>query len=171
MKKLLGYIYFYAVYYFLILCGYKLHKVRAWPVLEDGLIRAYIQVGDGKGRVVDLKKKDWLVFFRNWKGGIRRQFILRFRKGYARKQLLLRKGNCERCGLCCCEKKCPFLIKEDGTWDCILHPYKPLNCMHYPVDQKDVEKYACKGFRFMGFGSNALIHRGKPRPKAAACLV
>jgi len=148
MKKILGYIYFYAVYYFLILCGFKLHKVKAWPVLDEGLIRAYIQVGDESGRVIDVKKKDWLGFTGNLKHAFRRRFLIAFRKGYVQRQLLARKGECKRCGLCCYNRKCCFLIRDDDHWDCILHPYKPLNCVHYPVDQKDVDEYGCKGFHF-----------------------
>lgn len=153
MKSILSNIFFYPTYVSLILFGFLLNKVKARPVTEGfNVLRGYIEVSDGRGRAAHLNWKDFLVLRTNLKGRLRRYFTIRFRKGYIKSQVQKRKGECKRCGLCCCERMCPFVIENKGKWDCLLHPHKPLNCTVYPINQKDVKEYGCRGFTFESAG-------------------
>ena len=153
IRSILENVIFYPAYVSLILFGYLLNKVKARFVTDGGnILRGYMEVSDGQGRVVHLSWKDFLVLRTNWRGRLRRYFTIGFRKGYVEEQAQKRKGECKRCGLCCCERMCPFVIENKGRWDCLLHPHKPLNCTIFPINQKDVREYGCRGFTFEGQG-------------------
>ncbi|MFH1875197.1 MAG: hypothetical protein ABH859_08485 [Pseudomonadota bacterium] len=149
MRTLIDHIIFYPAYVSLILFGFFVHKRQARPVTACGPNQqSYIRVADEKGRAVYLGWRDLPVLRTNWRGRLRRYFTIRFRKAYIEKQLAKRKGECQMCGRCCCVRKCPFIIQEGQSWQCILHPAKPANCRIYPINQKDVVEYNCPGFSF-----------------------
>lgn len=150
MKAVFNRILFYPTYLTLILSGFLVNKRKVRPVTsrERGM-PSYIEVSDIVGRRVTLTWKHILVLKKKLPGRLRRLINIKFRKGYVERQLALRKGACQMCGNCCCERSCPFLVQSSGRLECILHPSsKPANCSVYPIDKKDVEEYGCKGFWF-----------------------
>ncbi len=149
MRTVIDHIVFYPAYLSLILFGFFVNKRKAKPVTACGPKRkSYIQVADEHGRAVYLRWRHLLVLRTSWRGRLRRFIISNFAKKYVKKQLAKRTGECQLCGRCCCQRKCPFIFQDENTWKCILHPAKPANCHIYPVNQKDIEEYNCPGFSF-----------------------
>jgi len=78
------------------------------------------------------------------RGVIRRFFLNVFRPGYVRESLAQRKGECERCGVCChlVDNKCGALhLHKDGQSTCRLYSvYRLPNCRHFPIDPRDLEE-------------------------------
>jgi hypothetical protein len=63
-----------------------------------------------------------------------------FQPGYIRRQAALRKGDCNRCGLCCqLVFKCPSLRFENGLASCARYQNRPANCSHFPIDEADLD--------------------------------
>ncbi|PIU56419.1 MAG: hypothetical protein COS89_06030 [Deltaproteobacteria bacterium CG07_land_8_20_14_0_80_38_7] len=159
MKTIIDHIVFYPTYFSLILLGFFVHKRKARPVTVKGPKNSsYMEISDHYGRVVRLNWKHLMVLKTQWKGRIRRYLNVTFRKSYVEKQMKKRVGECKMCGRCCCERKCPFIIKENNTWKCILHPTKPSNCLVYPIDQKDILEYSCPGFSFLTNTKQERLH-------------
>ncbi|MCX7765863.1 MAG: hypothetical protein N2246_04050 [Candidatus Sumerlaeia bacterium] len=75
-------------------------------------------------------------------GKLRRLYYSKFSQDYIKQQLVNRRGECKRCGICCrFVFKCPFLRQDvDGIWKCIIHRWRPSVCVHYPVDQRDLDE-------------------------------
>lgn len=74
-------------------------------------------------------------------GSWRRNLILVFRPGYAKRSIAKRKGACRMCGTCCrIVFKCPHLTKDNK---CLKHGTgkKPLECENAPVTQRDVDDF------------------------------
>jgi len=114
---------------------------------------AYIEVSNGNGHLIQLRLEYFLNMPGKLSGKVRRRLDGRLRKGYVKKRTLMRIGACQRCGQCCRDLKCPFIVEKNGVHDCFLHPYWPLNCKTYPITQKDIEDYDCPGFSFEPDGS------------------
>jgi len=72
-------------------------------------------------------------------GKFRRLYLVNFRKGYVRKQLKRRKGECHQCGLCCTFLfTCPFLNRL-GL--CLIYGRcRPNVCKAFPIDQRDINE-------------------------------
>lgn len=73
-------------------------------------------------------------------GKIRRFYLGQFRPGYVKSKLIMRRGECLRCGTCC---KLLYLCPEleelpDGTTLCSMHENRPINCRIFPIDQRDL---------------------------------
>lgn len=79
---------------------------------------------------------------RQAQGKLRRFVSANFRKQEAIEALLLRRGDCNRCGACCeLLFKCPFLKKqEDGTSLCGIYEDRPNQCRLFPITKRDVEE-------------------------------
>lgn len=76
------------------------------------------------------------------RGVVRRFFLNLFCKGYIRRSVAARKGECRRCGVCChlVANKCPSLrILQQGNTRCVLyHLYRMPNCVTFPIDARDI---------------------------------
>ena len=72
-------------------------------------------------------------------GKVRRFLLVHFRKDYVQKQLLLRKGECKQCGMCCnLLYTCPMLNKHG---QCLIYgKCRPMVCKIFPIDQKDIDE-------------------------------
>jgi hypothetical protein len=86
-------------------------------------------------------------------GKIRRFYIVHFRKDYLHAQLRMRKGRCNRCGLCCSLAfTCPMLTLEGRC--CIYNLGRWKACEAFPIDRRDIEDVFISGgecgFRFDG---------------------
>jgi hypothetical protein len=59
-------------------------------------------------------------------------------------------GHCVQCGNCCMDRRCVFLETADEvTYQCgIYHsPFRKLsNCGSFPLNQWDIERYACPSY-------------------------
>lgn len=82
---------------------------------------------------------------------IRRFYLGTFRPEYVRRSIeTQRKGECQRCGLCCeLIYKCPFLGKDANnlSYCRVYGDLRPASCRIYPFDAIDSEVPEC-GFRF-----------------------
>lgn len=59
---------------------------------------------------------------------------------YVERSLAMRRGDCNRCGLCCqLVVKCVFLRYEDGLAACGCYEKRPPNCSKFPVNQADID--------------------------------
>ena len=78
------------------------------------------------------------------RGVVRRFFLNVFRPGYVRESLAQRKGECERCGVCChlVANKCGALhLHKDGQSTCRLYSvYRLPNCRNFPIDPRDLKE-------------------------------
>ena len=74
------------------------------------------------------------------KGKIRRFIYGHFRKKTVKALHNERKGECARCGACCkLLFVCPFLaFHEDGSTSCKIHTKRPVNCVIFPLDKRDI---------------------------------
>ena len=148
-KKFLDIILYYPINTFLKLGGYNSSKWKirlATEKLSDYLY-GHVELSDGD-KVEQFGWKDLLTLKRHWKGRLKRYFMFWFRKGYVEKQMHKRKGECSRCGYCCNQLECRFAIKKGDRWECSIHPYWPVSCAVYPINEKDVIEYNCPGFSF-----------------------
>jgi hypothetical protein len=82
-----------------------------------------------------------LARVRNLVGAPRRQALTWLRPKYVEQQLAMRKGDCNRCGLCCqLVFKCQFLRHDDeGLAYCGVYKVRPSNCRVFPIDQRDID--------------------------------
>lgn len=63
-----------------------------------------------------------------------------FRNEYVERQLAKRRGDCNRCGLCCqLVFKCQHLRYEDGLAACGRYESRPPNCRNFPITQSDLD--------------------------------
>ncbi len=77
-------------------------------------------------------------------GKLRRVYLVHFRKGYVKRQLKLRKGQCRQCAQCCSLAfTCPMLTRRKlcrtyrkGRWKV---------CKLFPIDQRDIDDVAISG--------------------------
>ena len=79
---------------------------------------------------------------RQAQGKLRRFMSANFRKQEVVESLLLRRGECNRCGACCeILFKCPFLKKHaDGTTTCGIYEDRPNQCRLFPIEKRDLEE-------------------------------
>lgn len=72
-------------------------------------------------------------------GKVRRQYLVKFRKKYVKRQMSQRKGGCLRCGTCCnLLITCPMLLKKGS---CIVYGLcRPQTCKVFPIDQRDINE-------------------------------
>ena len=59
-------------------------------------------------------------------------------------------GTCIKCGNCCLDKRCVFLEQtSDEEFQCGIY-HSPLrrfsNCNSFPLDARDIERYACPSY-------------------------
>ena len=77
------------------------------------------------------------------RGVLRRFFLITFHKKYVARRLSERKGECQRCGVCChlVANTCPGLYFKDNEEysSCYFYTlYRPPNCCHFPIDERDI---------------------------------
>lgn len=79
------------------------------------------------------------------RGKLRRIWLAHFKKGYVRRQLSARQGDCRQCGVCCnLLFSCPMLTKQAL---CLVYgTYRAQVCKLFPIDQRDIyEVELCGG--------------------------
>lgn len=63
-----------------------------------------------------------------------------FSPEYIERQRAKRRGDCNRCGLCCqLVFKCPHLRYENGLASCGRYENRPPNCVNFPISPADLE--------------------------------
>ena len=73
------------------------------------------------------------------RGKIRRIWLAHFRKGYVRRQVSARQGDCRQCGVCCnLLFSCPMLTKD--TLCLVYNTYRAQVCKTFPIDQRDISE-------------------------------
>lgn len=76
-----------------------------------------------------------------FKGKIRRIYLILLRKKYVNDQLNIRKGECIRCGACCkFIFECPFLKNHRSLPECKIHNKRPPSCKFFPIDDRDINE-------------------------------
>ena len=95
------------------------------------------------GYTQEVKKSRFIIHLT---GKTRRFYLVHFRKGYVKRQLKLRRGQCRQCARCCnLIFKCPLLSKE-GL--CLSYDkYRWAVCKVFPIDQRDIDDIAVCGGR------------------------
>jgi len=84
-------------------------------------------------------------------GKLRRFYLVYFRRGYVKRQLALRKGECHQCTRCCSFVfVCPMLTRRGLCR--IYNKFRLEMCKSFPIDQRDIDEVArfgatC-GYRF-----------------------
>jgi hypothetical protein len=74
-----------------------------------------------------------------WWGKARRLYLGLFRRGYIRRQIEERQGECRRCGACCqLGMSCAFLKNHQPITECRIHTARPMNCRIFPIDERDL---------------------------------
>lgn len=74
-----------------------------------------------------------------WWGKVRRFYLGLFRRGYVRRQIENRQGQCRRCGVCCLlGMPCAFLKNHQPITECRIHTARPMNCRIFPIDERDL---------------------------------
>lgn len=101
-------------------------------------------------------------------GKIRRVWLRRFRRGYVKKQMALRQGECIRCGACCnLGMKCWFLNCKGDITRCTIHNNRPRNCSAFPIDERDladrnaIDSASKCGYSFMNEKESKKAHNNK----------
>ncbi|HHT9121089.1 MAG TPA: hypothetical protein ACFYD3_11175 [Candidatus Hypogeohydataceae bacterium YC41] len=70
-------------------------------------------------------------------GKLRRFYLVHYRGDYVQRQLLLRKGECRRCGSCCrIMFRCPHLKGEN---QCDIYTCRYKQCIAFPIDNRDLK--------------------------------
>lgn len=79
-------------------------------------------------------------------GKLRRFFLVHFRKGHVYRQMQLREGSCNQCGICCSLLfTCPMLTRQGR---CLTYgSCRPQACKVFPIDQRDLEEVKVCGSR------------------------
>ena len=77
-------------------------------------------------------------------GKIRRFWLVHFRKEYVQSQIHLRRGACQRCGMCCSLFfACPRLTKQGR---CFVYDFcRPKACKAFPINQRDIDDVTLSG--------------------------
>ena len=100
--------------------------------------RLYITAG---GCVGSLRHS---VFMMHMNGKVRRFWAVNFRRGYVRRQMARRKGDCHQCGTCCkLGYTCPVLHHNRQCM--IYHGYRPTSCCEFPLDERDIRDVRAAG--------------------------
>jgi hypothetical protein len=77
-------------------------------------------------------------------GKFRRIYLVYFRKGYVKRQLAFRKGECHQCARCCSFVfACPMLTQKR-----LCRTYNKFRlgmCKSFPIDQRDIDEVAHYG--------------------------
>ncbi|MBI3272777.1 MAG: hypothetical protein HYZ53_27570 [Planctomycetes bacterium] len=81
--------------------------------------------------VLDRLKMGW--------GKLRRQYLIRFRKGYVEQSLSQRFGECLRCGACCKLMFDCFFCTRGLPTGCKIYSVRPMACRFFPIDERDLE--------------------------------
>jgi hypothetical protein len=77
-------------------------------------------------------------------GKLRRFYLVYFRKGYVKRQLTLRKGECHQCARCCSFVfVCPMLTRRRLCR--IYNKFRLEMCKSFPIDQRDIDEVALCG--------------------------
>ncbi len=72
-------------------------------------------------------------------GKFRRIYLVYFRKGYVKRQLALRKGECHQCARCCSFVfVCPMLTRQRLCR--IYNKFRLEMCKSFPIDQRDIDE-------------------------------
>lgn len=72
-------------------------------------------------------------------GKIRRFYKSTFRHREARRSIVLRRGECNRCGRCCkILFRCPFLREESETYSCRIYGHHFTACKLFPIEPADL---------------------------------
>ncbi len=86
------------------------------------------------------KARRFLARVSNLWGTPRRFFLTKLRPDYVERSLAMRRGECNRCGLCCqLVVKCVFLRYENGLASCACYGKHPPNCSKFPINQSDID--------------------------------
>ncbi len=85
------------------------------------------------------------LFSRQMRGRLRRFWAGNFRRGYVRRQLARRRGECAQCGVCCTlGLTCPAL-KKPGFCSIYATGCRPKNCEVFPLDERDLADVKLSG--------------------------
>jgi hypothetical protein len=72
-------------------------------------------------------------------GKVRRLYLGVFRRGYVRRSVERRHGDCARCGACCAlGYRCLSLCDGEAGAECRVHRLRPMNCRLFPIDERDL---------------------------------
>jgi len=151
LKTIISKILYYPGYAMLIIYGFPLNrkKFEIRKVIDKRRFPYYfLEVSNGNDHFLELRWEYFRDMHKKLFGKVRRHLDSRLRKGHLKKRTLMRKGACQRCGQCCRDLKCPFIVENNGKHGCFLYPCWPLNCKTYPITRKDIEDYDCPGFSF-----------------------
>jgi hypothetical protein len=78
--------------------------------------------------------------FRLGLGKLRRTYLHTLHRGYIRRNLARRTGECARCGACCkLMFTCPYLDTSGQKSACTRHHMRWWNCKIFPVDERDLK--------------------------------
>ncbi len=81
-----------------------------------------------------------LALVENLLGTPRRFFLTHFRSAAVERSLAQRRGECNRCGVCCqLVVKCVYLRWENGLAACANYGNHPPNCSRFPLNQADLD--------------------------------
>ncbi len=77
------------------------------------------------------------ILTRQYRGKLRRFWLGNFRRGYVRRSLTQRRGECRQCGVCCgLGNTCPVLHEKKL---CLIYRgYRPRSCRLFPIDERDI---------------------------------
>ena len=85
------------------------------------------------------------LFSRQMRGRLRRFWAGNFRRGYVKRQLARRRGECGQCGVCCALGiTCPAL-RQAGCCSIYTTGGRPRNCEIFPLDEKDLADVKLSG--------------------------
>jgi len=87
------------------------------------------------------------------------RYNLLFSPRQLEERLKSRKGACTRCGKCCNQLGCIFLVRDEEAEAYICSAYEtPFwyygTCGRYPLSQPDVDDHGCPGFSFLDADGN-----------------
>jgi hypothetical protein len=89
----------------------------------------------------DFEKPGILARIVNIYGTPRRFFTTWLFPKYVEQSIAMRRGDCNRCGLCCqLVVKCVFLRYENGLAACGQYENRPPNCSKFPMNQADIDE-------------------------------
>lgn len=98
-------------------------------------------------------------FLRQLFSKLRRYWLVTARPEFVRKSLLLRDGECRRCGRCCAVAfACPHFVSDS----CNIHGNHYRQCKAFPIDARDTRLIAGLGGEQCGFSFRAAAPKAVP---------
>lgn len=85
------------------------------------------------------RRARFTALLENLLGTPRRFFLTHFRSAAVARSLALRRGECNRCGVCCqLVVTCVHLRWENGLAACAIYGKHPPNCSRFPINPADL---------------------------------